>query len=694
MYTHVGTLYTISFPPSLASPLRPLHREIKPTRPRTRQHKTSRKREPQPRGEDGRFKTKTKATTATTLLSTPQSNPWPTPVQSALLSSPIQAPGAYPFAEPGTSPSPSRTVPFPSDSPFELLHDLPPEPSPTRSRRSVTPSTPPYLSSRLNSSPEAVEQALDDELQFNDEEPAFEHQPEPSAEDHEDLTVTVPSNLNPSTATAQPVVVPPQVPSQMANPDMKLVHQRLGDLRRFNDNGDPMTEAEYRERFIDITDGVADDVRAKLWASNLAYQGAAWWWHRLNSEDPNTLAAMKTWSTLVLEIEKRWPTPVLNKSAYRRATQEAFWNRKLNVAKIADSLINNDTVSLPHQVWASEHYAKGMACNSTDVDRVSYTLRHCVDFTVIQLLPKRHDYDDDFKGLCKDIGEINPLSLYFTWKNRDDVDKLLAGSFTSLAVSPSATAIAAVAAPLQHAYHAYSPLPPLTATQPRTAPPVAAGTTVAQHQRPAAALPKPTPQIHRTPATPRPHTSKDQPPHFPALPPVPATPSQTPAQPARARQPATILEQAPPPVSAEFIEKLRAIQNPNALMPELVAADTPENHAAYRANVLQFEQDHGDRGPWLTRPYPLSPGTFKQTLDLCTVCARGSHPAHKCPAEAKGESVPQPEQIFRNMLWNTPTPAQRVKDVQHVEFVDDVGPEDEWEQYEGYESGNEGGRRA
>ncbi|QRV80063.1 Retrovirus-related Pol polyprotein from transposon [Ceratobasidium sp. AG-Ba] len=434
MYTHVGTLYTISFPPSLASPLRPLHREIKPTPPRTRQHKTSRKREPQPRGEDGRFKTKTKATTATTLLSTPQSNPWPTPAQSALLSSPIRAPGAYPFTEPGTSPSPLRTVPFPSDSPFELLHDLPPEPSPTRSRRSVTPSTPPYLSSRLDSSPEAVEQALDDELQFDDEEPAFEHQPKPSAEDHEDLTVTVPSNLNPSTATAQPVVVPPQVPSQMANPDMKLVHQRLGDLRRFNDNGDPMTEAEYREQFIDITDGVADDVRAKLWASNLAYQGAAWWWHRLNSEDPNTSAAMKTWSTLVLEIEKRWPTPVLNKSAYRRATQEAFWNHKLNVAEIADSLINNDTVSLPHQVWASEHYAKGMACNSTDVDRVSYTLRHCVDFTVIQLLPKRHDYDDDFKGLCKDIGEINPLSLYFTWKNQDDVDKLLAGSFTSLYV--------------------------------------------------------------------------------------------------------------------------------------------------------------------------------------------------------------------------------------------------------------------
>ncbi|KAG9117271.1 hypothetical protein FRC07_007395, partial [Ceratobasidium sp. 392] len=342
-----------------------------------------------------------------------------------------------------TSPSPNRTLLFPSDSPFELLPKLPPELSPFRSRRSVTPSTPPYLASRVNSSPEAVKQALDNELQFDDDEPALKLQFKPPAEDHKDLTVTVPSTLNPSTATAQPVVVPAQVPSQMLNPDMKLIHQRLGDLRRFNNNGDPMTNAEYREWFIDITDGVADNVRTKLWASNLAYQGTAWWWHRLKCDDPNTTNAMKKWPTLVLEIKKRWPTPVLNKSAYIRATQEAFWSHKLNVADIANSLLNNDTVSLPHQVWASEHYAKGMACNSTDVDRVSYTLRHCVDFTVIQLLLKRHDYDDDFMGLCKDIGEINPLSLYFTWKYWDEVNKLLAGSLNALALSPPAPVAAA-----------------------------------------------------------------------------------------------------------------------------------------------------------------------------------------------------------------------------------------------------------
>ncbi|QRV80751.1 Retrovirus-related Pol polyprotein from transposon [Ceratobasidium sp. AG-Ba] len=683
------------------SPSGPLHRGDE-AGSHLQHPRTSKKREPQPRGEDGRFISKTKST-ATTLLSTPLSHPWPTPAQSALLSSPVRAPGAYPFAEPSTSPSPSRYVPFPSDSPFELLPELPPEPSPARSRRSVTPLSPPRASSRPDSSPEAVEQALEDELQFDDD---LETELEPE-QPTEELTVTIPTTHNPSSANAQPVVVATQVPSQMPNPDMKLVHQRLGDLRRFNDNGDPITEAEYRERFIDITDGVADDVRAKLWASNLAYQGAAWWWYRLKSDDPSASANMKNWSTLVLEIEKRWPTPVLNKSAYIRATQEAFWNHKLNVSDIADSLLNNDTVSMPHQVWSSEHYAKGMACNSTNVDRVSYTLRHCVDFTVIQLLPKRHDYDDDFAGLCKDIGEINPFSLYYTWKNRDDVDKLIANSFATLAVTPQ---VPVATTPSHHGYYAYSSPPAQPTTQPLVVSPLVAGTTVAQHQRPASALPKPTPQTHRTPATPRLQSSKDQPPHLPALPAVPATPSHTPVHAARSGKPAIILEQGPPPVSSEFIEKLRAIQNPNAVMPELVATDSPENHAAYRANVLQFEQDYGDRGPWLTRPYPLSPGTFKQTLDLCTFCARGCHPPHKCPAESKGESVPRPEQIYRNMLvsklrreakstragvqWNTPTPAQRTRDVQHVDFVDDLGPEEEWEQYDGYESGNEGGRRA
>ena len=81
----------------------------------------------------------------------------------------------------------------------------------------------------------------------------------------------------------------------MTTPDMRLVYQRLGDLKRFNDNGDPMTEAEYRERFIDITDGVADDIRAKLWSGNLVYQGAAWWWYKLKVEDPALTATMKSW---------------------------------------------------------------------------------------------------------------------------------------------------------------------------------------------------------------------------------------------------------------------------------------------------------------------------------------------------------------------------------------------------------------
>ncbi|QRV96442.1 Retrovirus-related Pol polyprotein from transposon [Ceratobasidium sp. AG-Ba] len=410
--------------------------------------------------------------------------------------------------------------------------------------------------------------------------------------------------------------------------------------------------------------------------------------------------------TLSTEIEKRWPTPVLNRAAYNRATQEAFWSHKLDVASIADSLLNNDTASMPHQVWASEHLARGMACNSTNVDRVSYTLRHCVDFTVIQLLPKRHDYDDDFAGLCKDIGELNPLSLYYTWKGRDNIDRLLANRLGNLSVAAPSTPKPPVASP---SHYAYNPAQSLVASPvaPPAVPPhqprAVARSTVAQHQKPAPNLPKPTPQPQRFAfSTPKPGLERQPPPH-PGPSPNTLAPPRTPTPgPDRSQTP---LEQAPPPFSADFVARLREVQNPDAVMPELVTDDTPENRNAYQASVRKFKQEHGKSKPWYTRPYPLTPGTFRQTLDLCTRCARGAHPNHLCPAEEKGEMVPEPEREYRDMLvsdlrraakrgragaqWGTPLPAQRTKDIHQVTFAANPGPEEDWEQYDEYESGNE-----
>ncbi|QRV85601.1 Retrovirus-related Pol polyprotein from transposon [Ceratobasidium sp. AG-Ba] len=641
---------------------------------------------------------------------------YPTPAQSTLFSSPVRVPGTFSFLEREETPTLVSRVPFPAGSPFEFLPELPPS-SPARSQRSVTPTTPVHINNpRLTSSPDEVEDVLEPE-DFD----VADLEIEP-----EDQTVT---NITNSSAPVQPVVATAPAAKKMPDtPDLKLVYQRLGQLKRFGDNGDPVTEAEYRESFLDIVDGLADELKAKLWSSNLAHGSHAWWWYKLLVGTSEGKAKARKWSTLEPEIERRWPTPQLNVAAYRRATREAFESHRLDVAAIADALLNDSTMSLPHQVWAQEHFARGNACNSTDADRVAYTLRHCVDYVVIQLLPKQHDYNTDFQALCTDIGNINPRALYYTWKNRNDVDSLLADRISSLSVAQptlagqayGSFAHSASLTPNGYANHTPAPLSPAPGPTVRLSPqtPTLGTSTLAQHQKP----------THRyLPSTPDPrqatrfrsddgNPARNPPPHSTPLPSLPA-PLETPVQsrtiPPKPNQPSTMLEQGPPPVSAVFVAKLQAVQNPNAFLPELVDKNNADTQARYRADVLRYQELHGDREPFFNRPYPLSPGTRRQTLNLCTKCAKGNHPNSKCPAESKSELVPENERLYRDMLvsdlrkkkksssragvqWNTPTPAPRPRDVNQVKVNQvEVVEESEalWEQY-GYESGNEQGRRA
>ncbi|QRW13144.1 Retrovirus-related Pol polyprotein from transposon [Ceratobasidium sp. AG-Ba] len=561
-------------------------------------------------------------------------------------------------------------------SPFEFLSDLPPT-SPARPRRSDTPTTPLRVGTPfLGSSPDEVEDALETE---DFDVPDIELEAE-------DQTVT---NTTNSIAPVQPVVATVPAAPEMPDPDLKLVYQRLGQLKRFGDNGDPTTEAEYRETFNDIVDGLADELKAKLWSSNLAHGSHAWWWYKLLTSTTEGKAKAEKWSTLEVEVERRWPTPQLNIAAYRRAMREAFESHRLDVGAIADALLNDSTMSLPHQVWAQEHFARAP--------------------------PKQHDYDTDFKALCADIGNINPRALYYTWKNRNDVDSLLADRLSGLSVAPP------VPASLAYTSYAYPSTPapghtatslsfsPASATRASPQTPALGASTLAQHQKPTHGYLPSTTDSRRTVQI-KPEEG------YPARDPAPhQTPPNLPAQLNTPIQPRTvppksnsILEQGPPPVSAEFVAKLQAVQNPSAVLPKLVDENNPDTQARYRASVLSYEQAYGDREPFFNRPYPLSPGTRRQTLDLCTKCAKGNHPNSKCPAELKGELVPENERLYRDMLvsdlrkkkkavpragaqWNTPTPAPRLRDVNQVEVVDE--DEESWEQY-GYESGNEEGRRA
>ncbi|KAG8793384.1 hypothetical protein FRC12_002836 [Ceratobasidium sp. 428] len=377
-------------------------------------------------------------------------------------------------------------------------------------------------------------------------------------------------------------------------------------------------------------------------------------------------------------------------------------------------------MSLPHQDWEQEHFARGMACNSTDADRVAYTLKNSIPYVVIQLLPKRHDYDEDFAGLCNDIGSLNPRALYYTWKDCSDVDYLLTQSMSNLSVTvPPTLSVAAPAPSLPYtaslrASLAPHPLSGMTPARPGT---------LGQHQSTPAKAPPSTPSTQRdncavsfAPTTPS--ATKDMPPHMPdaslSQPPVPPS---TPVQPRTAIPPQTRLwnlEQGPAPPSAEFLARLQEVQKPNTILPDFALEDTPEAHGQYQASVTRFEVNHGTLGPWFTRPFPLSPGTRKQTIDLCTVCAKGNHPTYLCPAETLGGRIPERERTYREMLVSdlrraakknrageqpyTPTPGQRTRDVNQVEYEEtkvqalEEEDEEEWDAYAWYYAGKGQGR--
>ncbi|KAG8708653.1 hypothetical protein FRC09_001117, partial [Ceratobasidium sp. 395] len=450
------------------------------------------------------------------------------------------------------------------------------------------------------------------------------------------------------------VVTAPALPTIMTA-DMKIVYQQMGALGRFNDTGVVMSEAEYQSQFKSIVEDCTDEVKAKLWVENLNYAGPAWWWHKALTEKAVGQALAKKWSTLEVEVEKRWPTPVLNIAAYKRVTHEAFESHVLDLPAMADALLNDLTI--------------------TDADRVAHTLKHSIPYTVAQLLPKRHDYGEDFVGLCKDIGELNPRSLYYTWKDRADVDYLLEKSMSGLLISPQPQSPPPA-----------TPLGPVSALRtPLYSTPGRPGI-LGQHQN---TPPKAPPSAH---SSQRPECSvsfvPDKPPHMPdSVPPNLLLPPSTPAQPRTPVPPQTktrILKQGPASPSAEFLARLQEVQKPNTALPEFVVNDTPEEHGLYNAKVDKFDVNHGALGPWFTRPCPLSPGTRRQTIDLCTVCAKGNHPTYLCPAVELGGCIPEQERTYREMLvgdlrraakkgragaqLNTPTPLQRTRDINQVEY--------------------------
>ncbi|QRV94483.1 Retrovirus-related Pol polyprotein from transposon [Ceratobasidium sp. AG-Ba] len=126
--------------------------------------------------------------------------------------------------------------------------------------------------------------------------------------------------------------------------------------------------------------------------------------------------------------------------------------------------------------------------------------------------------------------------------------------------------------------------------------------------------------------------------------------------------------------------------------PDIVALDTPDERARHCGLILEFNTKYSERTtPTMSKPYPLTPGTLKQTRDICIRCGRGLHMAIQCPvpdSQKLSESEHSMRAAILGTLWRpshagtvpgTPTPGARFarntaqleeeeEVVQHVEY--------------------------
>ncbi|QRW13257.1 Retrovirus-related Pol polyprotein from transposon opus [Ceratobasidium sp. AG-Ba] len=444
----------------------------------------------------------------------------------------------------------------------------------------------------------------------------------------------------PSRSAAASVLVGPMSVSDA----LAQIHSLCGG--QFYDDGRPKPEVEYRRNFIFATLGLSDEQIASLWANHLVYDGPAYDWYESLISTPAGKTAAEKWSTLQPEIKKRWPTPTRDTKATARRHRAQWREHKFDIQPMREALANESSTTKPHQAWVQQHKALGAAVTSmTNEEKVLQTLE-TLPVYLLELLPKRDGYVDEWDELIKDIGNISSRLLLNCYNQQ-----LMLDSMYTLSVSeptqPPATPT------WRNARRDRSPPPPVARTPASRREP-----TVCFDDTPqvAPATAAPSPNLFTRPRTPT-SQPRDPPPHTPF---TPQTPGPVPS----------VLSRVPPPVGAQRIP------------------DTPEDKTKWSADVAQWKALYRQEPYSLRRPFPLRPGTYEQTADSCTRCGVADHYSYQC--EAAGPDVlDNKEQGYCRLVArklrderkagaqpSTPTPQQRVRETAQLEYSEpDHDPE-------------------
>ncbi|KAG9125357.1 hypothetical protein FRC07_007905 [Ceratobasidium sp. 392] len=419
-----------------------------------------------------------------------------------------------------------------------------------------------------------------------------------------------------------------------STPSLRDAVTQLAGLQRFAGGGQSIPKAEFRYYFKQYTP---------------AHQ----WLLKLKSTQAGQAKAKK-WSLLEPEIKQHWPTPPIDVEAQKEADRREWNNHRLDPDNLVLKLTDEQKTTKPQLDWADRHCKLGRNIHSTDKDRVSKTLETDLPPWLVDLLPCKDRYVDDLEALIKDVGSLSLRAILAAYEHESVFQ-----SWKSLSLGPPDTK--PVYLPPAQTW----PQPQFTATPATPRPPATpqGAPTYTPRRQPY------TPQVRFAPRALQPVASA------PAVPPVPPQESCPLLQTPLTRQLPPHMPAAPPstpqtpagPVPSVLVRAVRAdlpIPAAATLIP-----DTPERFAQHKASVEWWHSQHGSWFPTVERPYPLTPGRYEPTADLCSKCGLGDHKFVNCPMP---EELGLPDQ--ERTQPGTPTPQQRFRETNQVEFLE---PEDD-----------------
>lgn len=147
----------------------------------------------------------------------------------------------------------------------------------------------------------------------------------------------------------------------------------------------------------------------------------------MSTAEGQTTAAK--WPTLKDAIEERWNTPPVDLTAYKQRTREEWNAQVFDVIAMLRELKDPGTTVKPYLAWAHKHKSLGKRVNSTSEDRVSKTLS-VMPRLILQLLPRRGQYEAKFDELMDDIGKLSSSHIVYAYTMDEAVDHYLAQAVT------------------------------------------------------------------------------------------------------------------------------------------------------------------------------------------------------------------------------------------------------------------------